>query len=711
MTPTLDRRTLVPWGLVAVLTALTLANGGRYLGAQALAQIALGGLLLLTLLLPATRRFPWWGPLTALAAVGLASTVPSVNRLASIEELCRWTACLGVAWMAWRTVDDWRRAQLSFALVGLGMLAAAGGLVDVLVQHYDVAASFFARSNDLAAFLLLTIPLTLVLTGAEMRAWRSIGSFGLAVQVLAFLLTQSRAAILALGLGVAFLLVTTAGAVRRRMVAGTLAVGLVGLLVGAPYLSRVAARFTSLLASLGGSGNETSTPWRQALWRAAVRMGLDHPLLGTGPGTYASASRAYQDTAGYYSINAHSFYVQTFGEMGTLGLIAWGAVFVALLVTIRRALRQPAELRAPQMALAAGLLASLLHIAFDLDWSVLAIPVAFWLVAGMLLGAVSPPEETEGTGRLGRLIRLLVALVLIVVPARSAVGSRLIQRADRLAAGDRPADALAVYDKAQRALPWRSASVAGSQAQLYTRLGRPDLADAAITEACRLDRLNGAYALQQAQALAARRDWQGAVTAGERAISLNPYRHPLPYLMLARWYDRLNKPHVALTWLTTGEHRFPLTALQAYQTYTPGDRYELFDLLQAKATLADRLGETAVAAAARRDGATLLASEQPEPGLPSTLATPLRTVATYWAAYDAKRPVTGVLPGAPVPPPPAGLPPGTPRWFWLERDVSTARVIYARPGVQARLVDELEWRDAGWMIVRRSGQAPAGEQP
>jgi O-antigen ligase len=708
VTPSLDRRKLVPWGLFVVLASLTLANGGRYLGAQVLAQIALGGLLLLTMLLPPTRRFPWWGPFTALAAVGVASTIPSVNHLASIEELCRWTACLAVAWMAWRTVDDWRRAQLSLALVTLGTLAAAGGLVDVLVHHYDVAASFFARSNDLSAFLLLTIPLAMVLTAAEARSWRIVGTFAFAVQALAFVLTQSRAAFLALGLGIAYLLFTTAGTVRRRMLAGTLSVGLAGLLIGAPYLLRLLNRFVQLAQSLGGTGNETSTPWRQALWRAAVRMGMDHPLLGTGPGTYASASRAYQDTAGYYSINAHNFYVQVFGEMGLLGLAAWVAVLAGVVWALRQSLREPAELRAPQMALGAGLIASLLHIAFDLDWSVLAIPLAFWLIAGMLLSGVVPAEEVEAPGRASRLIRFALALALIVVPARSSIGSRLIQRADRLAAAGQGADALALYAKAQKALPWQSATVASSQSQLLQAMGQQEAAAAAIEQAIRLDGLNGAYWLQKAQMRAARADWQGAVTAGERAISQNPYRHPLPYLVLARWYDRLQRPDVALKWLETGEQRFPLGALQAYQEYTPGDRYELYNLLQAKGQLAERLGRHADAAEASRYATRVLESEQPSRGAPQALASPLRTLRAYWAAYDARKPLVGVLPGAAVPAPPAGLPTGEPRWYWLERDIDTARVVYERPGVAARLIDDLEWRDAGWLIVRRTGQTGTG---
>jgi tetratricopeptide (TPR) repeat protein len=251
--------------------------------------------------------------------------------------------------------------------------------------------------------------------------------------------------------------------------------------------------------------------------------------------------------------------------------------------------------------------------------------------------------------------------------------------------------------------------VASSQSQLLQAMGQAEPAAAAIEQACRLDPLNGAYWLQKAQMQAVKQDWQQAVTAGERAISLNPYRHPLPYLVLARWYDRLNRPDVAMKWLETGERRFPLDALQGYQEYTPGDRYELFNLLQAKARLAERLGRPQEAAKALTYADLVIRSEQPTRGLPETLATPLRTVQAYWAAYDSGKPLTGVLPGAAIPAPPAGLPQGGLTWFWLERDIDTAQVIYERPGVDARLVDDLELRDAGWMIVRRTGQSAAGE--
>ncbi|MBC7543638.1 MAG: O-antigen ligase family protein [Candidatus Sericytochromatia bacterium] len=705
MSPSLDRRTLVPWALLAVVGGVLLAYGGRYLPAQLLAQIAIGGLLLLTLMLPGAARFPWRWPFAAIFTIGVASTVGSVNRLASIEELCRWAVCLATAWIAWRTVDALRRAQFSLAIVGLGTLAAASGLIDIVVHHADLAASFFNRSNDLAAYLLLTLPLTLVLTGGESRTWRTIGTLAFAAQIMALLMTQSRSALLAAGIGLAYLLFNTAGIVRRRMIVGSLATGVVGLVLVGPYAMRFVARFTSLVQSLLGRGDETSTPWRQALLRAAMGMGMDHPLLGTGPGTYATASRAYQDQPGYYSINAHNFYVQLFGETGTLGLLAWCGLFAAMGLAMWRIRQVPAEERAPQTALAAALIAALVHIGFDLDWSVLAIPLLFWLMAGMLLAGVAPPIESEtAPTRSGRVIRLAAALVLLIVPTRSAIATRDFQKGDRALSQGDIAGALDSYDKAQAALPHHSAAVAGSRAEAFTLLRRYDDALVAVDEAIHLDPLNAAYPLQKAQLLAAKGDIKGAAAVGADAVRINPYRHPLPYIVLARWLRQLGQTDAALGWLEQGESRFPLRALGRYEAYTPGDRYEVASLFLLKASL--QAPKDAAAAQRSRDRAQeVLTAEAPTPGLPAALATPSGTVDAYWAAYKAKKPLVGVLPGAGVPLPPKDLPASRQGWVWVERDRTTAHLVYTRPGVPMRIVDDLELRDGGWLIVRRTGQA------
>lgn len=718
MSSPVDRRILVPWGLLLVAAGLLFANGGRYLSAQTTAQIAIGGLLLLTLMLPKARPYPWrWGMLLLLP-VAAASYWVSANQVASIEELCRWATYFAVAYMAWRTADELPRAQLCLAITGLGTLAAAGGLTDVLVHRYDVAASFLSRSNDLAAYLLLTLPLSLVLSAAEARSWRTIGRLAFTMQLLALVLTQSRAAFLAAGVGMVLLFLLSAGVQRLRMaitVAGTV---LIGGIVAGPQLLQLGSRFGQLLQALLGSAEETSTPWRAALLRAAVRIGQDHPWLGTGPGTYSTASRAYQDTAGFYSINAHNFYLQLWAEVGALGVLAWGVILGGVIVAIWQVRQLPAEIRTPSAALAAGVGASLVHIAFDIDWSVLAIPILFWLMAGMLLRSVSPAGDDldSPSPALGRVARLALALVLIVLPVRTAIASQLHLKANRAFAKGEVQTALELYQKAERALPGTSASWANDRAQALVADGQLDAAMEAVQQARQLDPFNGAYPMQAAILHARLGAMSDAIADARTAIELNPYRHPSPYVTLASWLEGQGQIPAAVALLYQAKERFPAGQLFAYEEFTPGDRYELLNAILKLADLERRQGHAAAATEADAYFTKLLGEQIGSHGLTGPQATPTGTIEAYWQAYAAGSKPIGILPGAKVPAPPEGLPAGPVQWRWFQRDRETAQVIYERAGVPVRIVDELELRDAGWYIVRRRGlanddQAAAPIQP
>jgi hypothetical protein len=82
-------------------------------------------------------------------------------------------------------------------------------------------------------------------------------------------------------------------------------------------------------------------PPRRALWRAAVTLWLEHPLLGIGPDNFrrryepilspAPNGEPYLDTR----IHANSLYFETLADMGLAGLVALAAVGAALLVVAR----------------------------------------------------------------------------------------------------------------------------------------------------------------------------------------------------------------------------------------------------------------------------------------------------------------------------------------------------------------------------------------
>ena len=82
-------------------------------------------------------------------------------------------------------------------------------------------------------------------------------------------------------------------------------------------------RFSRATGAL--SAKEGSLKIHLALWKAAWRMFLDHPLLGVGPGRFGAFFGNYhslpfggQPTWG----NAHNLYLQTLAERGIIGFFA-----------------------------------------------------------------------------------------------------------------------------------------------------------------------------------------------------------------------------------------------------------------------------------------------------------------------------------------------------------------------------------------------------
>lgn len=67
---------------------------------------------------------------------------------------------------------------------------------------------------------------------------------------------------------------------------------------------------------------------RWSWWVAAGRMALDRPLLGFGPGTFAYALPAFQPDRGLHSLFAHEHLLETAAELGLPFALLWAGVAV-----------------------------------------------------------------------------------------------------------------------------------------------------------------------------------------------------------------------------------------------------------------------------------------------------------------------------------------------------------------------------------------------
>ncbi len=129
-----------------------------------------------------------------------------------------------------------------------------------------------------------------------------------------------------------------------------------------------------------------------------MKIFLDHPLLGTGVGTFPLMLGRYQQIPYISGLYTHNHYLQTASEMGLFGLFILLALLGGLFwkgVKIVRSLPSSSSERSLAVGLLSALLASSLHAGVDFDWSYPAVALGVVLEAALLLSYSSNPLPSE----------------------------------------------------------------------------------------------------------------------------------------------------------------------------------------------------------------------------------------------------------------------------------------------------------------------------
>ncbi|MEK7476682.1 MAG: O-antigen ligase family protein [Candidatus Coatesbacteria bacterium] len=269
----------------------------------------------------------------------------------------------------------------------------------------------FGNPNLLAEYLapLAVVGLAGVL-GARSRPGRWAAGGAVALFLLAILLTETRSAWIGLGAGLLVLGLLAGDARIRRVVAGGLMGTVFLVAVWAPLRSRVA---------LGITGNDPGVATRAFMWKVAIAMFKDHPVLGMGWGQYG---RRYPDYAMklqeagngrpmYAGITnlAHSDPLQLLAEGGLActGIIVFmfGAFAWIGLSGIRRTTGEDRLRRSAGLAVAATVVGESL-VAFPFH----CFPTACLVLWGF---AAAVPERGGGDLRFPPAARLILLVVLL----------------------------------------------------------------------------------------------------------------------------------------------------------------------------------------------------------------------------------------------------------------------------------------------------------
>jgi hypothetical protein len=130
---------------------------------------------------------------------------------------------------------------------------------------------------------------------------------------------------------------------------------------------------------------------RPVLWRTALEIAADHPLLGIGPDNYRHTYGRYLGLAAWDTrVHANNTYLEVLVGMGALGLaaLAWLTVAAARAAAARVAAATRESLPLVAAALAACL-AIAVHGLVDSFWTFTPTYVVFAMAGGILFGSVA----------------------------------------------------------------------------------------------------------------------------------------------------------------------------------------------------------------------------------------------------------------------------------------------------------------------------------
>ena len=183
---------------------------------------------------------------------------------------------------------------------------------------------FFSNPNDLAITCLLPIGLCAYVLFVEKSVWlRRTAWVGIFLLVGIILLTQSRGAIVGLGVGAGYLIVKSKNRARVLVALAVLLLG-VGLVVPQSSWERLVGLSQIASGNMASVDPEGSAQGRARLMTRAIKFAVQNPVLGVGLGAFAfenarvtvndpnsDLERGFRD--------AHSAFARAAAETGIIG--------------------------------------------------------------------------------------------------------------------------------------------------------------------------------------------------------------------------------------------------------------------------------------------------------------------------------------------------------------------------------------------------------
>jgi O-antigen ligase len=597
-------------GLSLLLLWMSIEYGARYINTQVAGQVITGGLILL--LLRSKDKILSRYPLLAMSLFWIIvlslSLTFSVAKLATFEELMRNIMYISLPMLVYTWCDSNNRIKLlSYLILSVGSIISSIAIITFLIDYYHTmsfnpATSPLGRTNDLGAYMLFVFPLSFSnFLYEEKHLEKASYAFVSLISFITIILTFSRG--IWLSTLIALVLILSLGfRILKKNIIYLVALSIAGITPVIIKHEMIINRIMSLQNIFNNA--ENSLEWRKSLLRGSFEIFLDNPSIGTGLNTFPFVYSLYQERAGYFSINPHNYYLQLLAETGVTGFFTFIVLALSILYMSFKAFKHSESIfKGIALGLLVGIISSLLHISVDIDWSVSAIPILFWLEVGILISiyrAVNFKETRFSTindrfSYIKRPLLKLLGLSLIVLPLMNYYS--LISFGKAISYFNQKE-----YDLSEKYINWAINLAPFSSGKHYNQYaeimfikGDKEKALEYSEKAINSDRYNYNYYKTYSDILMKIdpiKNQNEALEALTKAVTYNPYMHPKGYQNVADFYYKYKKNNTeSIKWYRDGIKSFPIAQISSYESYTPNDRYELYyiyknlsELLQAKST-------------------------------------------------------------------------------------------------------------------------------
>lgn len=318
-------------------------------------------------------------------------------------------------------IDSPRRLRLVARLVIIfGFLLAVYGLM----QHFINPSTIFwlrepkqaepfgpyVNRHHFAGYmeLALAMPLGLLFAGAVERERVLLYAFATAMMAIALVMTNSRGGMLSMVCEIMFLAAVAATAMRRkrseegedrgtRLRAAAVRIGLGLAMIVAVFFGVLYFGGEDAISRLLGTVNSADpTTGRAHFWSGTIEIIKDHPILGTGLGSFGAVYPRYDTASGAYRLEqAHNDYLQIFSDAGVVGgLVALAFVVALFRMALKRMQSHDKMRRGIALGALAGCAGALVHSFFDFTLHTTANALLFLLLAALATvnGRVEEPD-------------------------------------------------------------------------------------------------------------------------------------------------------------------------------------------------------------------------------------------------------------------------------------------------------------------------------